>query len=143
MTTIKVDTERMMPSSIRKERILCARSVSSATLIGSRSGTRRLMDAPSCFILREGPSKGFRDLGFRACLGTLARLCYNSNINSGIVYSVGHQPLELSILVRVQVPDPIFSPLAPAHLSSFAACSAENARKSTFQSLFLMLESAR
>src|SRR3977135_3352040 len=62
MTTIKVDTERMMLSSIRKERILCARSVSSATLIGSRSGTRRLMDASSCFILREGRSKGF--LGF-------------------------------------------------------------------------------
>src|SRR5438270_3595524 len=26
---------------------------------------------------------------------------------SGIVYSVGHQPLELSILVRVQVPEPV------------------------------------
>src|SRR6267143_5367657 len=63
MTTISVETERMMPSSIRKERILCARSVSKATLIGSRSGTRRLMDASSCFILREGHSKGFWDFG--------------------------------------------------------------------------------
>jgi hypothetical protein len=43
------------------------------------------MDASSCFILREGHLKGFPDLGFGARLGTLARLCYNSNINSGIV----------------------------------------------------------
>ena len=36
----------MIPSSVRNERILCARRVSSATPIGSRNGTRRLTDTP-------------------------------------------------------------------------------------------------
>src|SRR6267143_6782694 len=69
MTTTNVDTERIMPRSIRKERILCARSVSSATFIGSRSGTLRLMDASSHRVLREGDSKGFRELGPRQLSG--------------------------------------------------------------------------
>src|SRR6266705_492974 len=43
ITTISVETERIIPSSIKKERILCARSVSSATLTGSRSNTRRFI----------------------------------------------------------------------------------------------------
>ena len=35
-TMISVETESTIPSSIRNERILCVRSVSSATPIGSR-----------------------------------------------------------------------------------------------------------
>ena len=36
-TMISVETDSTIPSSIRNERILCARSVSSATPIGSRN----------------------------------------------------------------------------------------------------------
>src|SRR5262245_34910381 len=43
ITTISVETERIIPSSIRKERILYERSVSSATQTGSRSNTRRFI----------------------------------------------------------------------------------------------------
>src|SRR5215469_6534889 len=41
ITTISVETERMMPSSIRNERILCWRMVSSAMPTGSRNSTPR------------------------------------------------------------------------------------------------------
>src|SRR6516165_9162035 len=51
MTTMSVETERMMPSRVRKERILCACSVSNATPIGSRSCTRRFTNG-SCLKLR-------------------------------------------------------------------------------------------
>ncbi len=43
MTTISVETDRIVPRSIRKERILCARRVSSATLTGSRRNIRRFI----------------------------------------------------------------------------------------------------
>ena len=47
-TMISVETESTIPSSIRNERILCARSVSSATPIGSRNGTRRFINTAPC-----------------------------------------------------------------------------------------------
>src|SRR5262244_1344539 len=43
ITTISVETERIIPRSIRKERSLWARIVSSATLTGSRNNTRRFI----------------------------------------------------------------------------------------------------
>src|SRR5215469_2750856 len=46
MTTMRVDTERMIPRSIRKERILWARRVSIATLTGSRNSTLRFTGGP-------------------------------------------------------------------------------------------------
>ncbi len=59
MTTMRVETDRMMPRSIRKERILCTRRVSSATLIGSRSMTRRFMREFPLSLLRADNGKGF------------------------------------------------------------------------------------
>src|SRR5215472_8671980 len=62
ITTMRVETERMMPSSIRKERILCCRNVSSATPTGSRSSTPRFdtplvmrAHAPCPFYAQAGP----------------------------------------------------------------------------------------
>src|ERR1700731_4275094 len=49
--TISVEAERIIPSSIRKGRILCERSVSSATLTGSRSNTRPFIPfTPVCLF---------------------------------------------------------------------------------------------
>src|SRR5271157_1717343 len=45
ITKISVATDRMMPSSIRKDRSLCSHSVASATAIGSRRLNRDFMDA--------------------------------------------------------------------------------------------------
>src|SRR5260370_15225943 len=59
MTTIRVETDRMMPRSIKKERILWARRVSSATPIGSRNNSRRFMRAFPLSLLRADREKGF------------------------------------------------------------------------------------
>src|ERR1700722_17348002 len=56
-TTINVATDRMIPSNMRKERILCARSVSRATPTGSRRGTRRFMNTAPCCSYAPGMRK--------------------------------------------------------------------------------------
>src|SRR5260370_5678681 len=60
MTTMRVETDRMMPKSIRKERILWLRKVSSATPIGSRSNSRRFMREVPLSVVRPDRGKGFR-----------------------------------------------------------------------------------
>ena len=56
ITTINVETDRMMPSNIRKERILCWRNVSSATPTGSRNKTPRFTTPR---FIRTHPPRSF------------------------------------------------------------------------------------
>ena len=64
---MRVDTESTMPSSIRKERILCARSVSSATKKGSRKWIR-------VFIYSHWSDRADR-LELKTILQRIGRVC--------------------------------------------------------------------
>src|ERR1700681_2531666 len=62
-TMISVETDSTIPSSIRKERILCARSVSSATKNGSRNWIRVFMNLRWPTILYEQDAKKIHPRG--------------------------------------------------------------------------------